>query len=44
MKLFVNDEEVTIHNGAKVLDVMLLHGSQQKTAPENANRDRCLWQ
>ena len=22
MKLFVNDEEVTIHNGARVLDVM----------------------
>ena len=22
MKLFVNDKEVTIHNGAKVLDVM----------------------
>jgi len=28
MKLFVNDEEITIHNGATVLDVMRAHYAQ----------------
>ncbi|HKM94962.1 MAG TPA: hypothetical protein VJY41_15030 [Prolixibacteraceae bacterium] len=30
MKLFVNDEEITIHHGAKVLDLMRAYYAQHK--------------
>ena len=29
MKLFVNDEEITVHHGAKVLDVMRAYYAQR---------------
>ena len=36
MKLFVNDEEITIHHGAKVLDAIRAYYAQRnKNLPQN---------